>query len=140
MRETDIHGTPCVAVVDDDESLCRSLARLLRASGITSVAYRSAEEFLRDATAHRFDALILDVQLGGLSGLELQERLAASGSVTPVVFLTAHGEADLRARAHRAGCASYLLKSDPGEKVLAALSAALQQAPPGRPAPSRRGR
>lgn len=119
-----------MAVVDDDERTYRALARLLRASGVESVNYRSAEDFLGDATAPRFDALILDVQLGGMSGLELRERLAASGSVTPVLFLTAHGEVELRERAKRSGYAPYLLKSDPGEVVLAALFRVLREAPP----------
>jgi len=116
----------CVAVVDDDESLCRSLARLLRAAGIDSVAYSSAEGFLGDASRRRFDCLVLDIQLGGMSGVELAEKLADAGSSTPVVFVTAHDEPETRARALRAGCAAYLRKSDPGEALLEALRQAIQ--------------
>jgi FixJ family two-component response regulator len=83
----EIAGHTCVAVVDDDESLNRSLARLLRASGIHPVTYLSAESFLDDAKRPEFDCLILDIQLGGISGIELCERLAATGSTTPVVKL-----------------------------------------------------
>jgi len=110
-----------VAIVDDDVSLCRSVARLLRASGWRPVTYLSAEEFLADAERSRFDCLILDVQLGGISGIELQEQLLASGSTTPVIFLTAHEEAEVRDRAMRAGCVAYLCKRDPGELVIRAL-------------------
>jgi len=124
MRETP--DVACVAVVDDDESLCRSLARLLRAAGIDSVAYASAEGFLGDASRRRFDCLVLDIQLGGMSGVELAEKLADAGSTTPVVFVTAHDEPETRARALRTGCAAYLRKSDPGEALLEALRRAIQ--------------
>ena len=116
----------CVAVVDDDESLCRSLERLLRAAGIDCVAYASAERFLGDATQRHFDCLLLDIQLGGMSGVELAEKLADTGSTTPVIFVTAHDEPEIRARALRAGCAAYLRKSDPGETVLDALRRAMR--------------
>jgi len=114
-----------VAIVDDDESLCRSMARLLRASGFQPTTYLSAEAFLADTEHSRFDCLILDVQLGGISGIELQEQLVASGSTTPVIFLTAHEEAEVRERALRAGCALFLQKRDSGEAVLRALFRAI---------------
>ena len=97
------------------------MARLLRASGFRPVTYLSAEAFLDDAEHSRFDCLILDVQLGGISGIELQEQLVASGSTTPVIFLTAHEEAEVRERAIRTGCISFLYKRDSGETVIRAL-------------------
>lgn len=121
----------CVALVDDDESLCRSLGRLLRASGFRSVAFRSAEEFLGDDARSRFDCLILDIQLDDMSGVELAERLTASRSTIPVIFLTAHDEPDVRERALATGCAAYLRKSDPGEIVLDALRRAMGRGPSG---------
>ncbi len=117
----------CVALVDDDESLCRSMARMLRASGVRSVSYPSAEGFLADRLRPEFDCLVLDIQLGGISGVELARQLADSGSTTPVIFITAHDEPELRAQALRAGCAAYLRKSDPGETVLEALHRAIRQ-------------
>ena len=123
---SDSRVNPCVALVDDDESMCRSLARLLRASGIDCVAYASAETFLRDAAHRRFNCLILDIQLGGISGVELAEKLADSGSITPVIFVTAHDEPHMREQALRAGCTAYLRKSDPGETVLDALCRAIR--------------
>ena len=122
-EETPIN--PCVAMVDDDESLCRSLARLLRACGIESVAYGSAEDFLGDASRPRFDCLLLDIQLGGMSGIELAQRLVDSGSTIPGIFITAYDEPDLRDRAIRTGCAAFLRKSDPGEAVIGALREAI---------------
>ena len=111
--------------MDDDVSLCRSLERLLRVYGIESVAYDSAEDFLGDASRPRFDCLLLDIQLGGMSGLDLAQRLADSGSTIPVIFITAHDEPDLRDRALRAGCVAFLRKSDPGEAVVGALRKAI---------------
>lgn len=116
----------CVAMVDDDESLCRSLARLLRVSGVHSVTYLSAEDFLRDENRPPFDCLILDIQLGGMSGIQLHEQLAKGGSTTPVVFLTAHDEPELRERAQQTGCSAFLGKHDPGEAVLAAVARAIR--------------
>lgn len=117
----------CVAVVDDDESLCRSLARFLRASGIESVAYLAAEDFLRDAARPPFDCLVLDIQFGGMSGIELAQRLADGGSTIPVIFITAHDQPNVREQALRAGCAAYLRKSDQGEAVLEALRRAIHR-------------
>jgi FixJ family two-component response regulator len=120
--------SPYVAVVDDDESLCRSLTRLLRASGIRSKSYPSAAAFLEGGRHERFDCLILDIQLDGMSGIELQERLAASGSTTPVIFITAHDGSDMRERAMRCGCTAYLTKSEPFDTVLAAIAKASSRA------------
>lgn len=110
-----------VAVVDDDESLCRSLARLLRAAGIQPITYASAEAFLADTKQPTFDCLLLDIRLGGMSGLELAQRLAASGSGTPVIFITAQDEPEIRSQALQTGCVAYLRKTDSAETLLAAI-------------------
>lgn len=115
------HDIVYIAVVDDDESLCRSFSRLLRASGFQPVAYPSAEAFLQDNKCPRFDCLVLDVQLPGLSGLELSQRLTAAADTTPVVFITAHDEPEVRSEALATGCAGFFHKSDPGEQVLEAI-------------------
>jgi FixJ family two-component response regulator len=108
-----------VAVVDDDESLCRSLGRLLRASGFQPIIYASAENFLRDTKKPKFDCLILDIQLGAcMSGVELQRHLAAAGETTPVIFITAHDDLEIRAEAESAGCAAYFSKTHSGEEVV----------------------
>ena len=111
----------CVAVVDDDESLCRSLGRLLRASGIQPVTYASAEAFLADTKRPQFDCLVLDIQLGGMSGIELQRQLVAAGEKTPVIFITAHDDLEARAEAEAAGCAAYFRKIDSGAQVIEAI-------------------
>jgi FixJ family two-component response regulator len=113
--------TTYVAIVDDDESVRRSFARLLRASGIQPVTYESAESFLADAKRPRFDCLVLDVHLGGMSGIELGRRIAAEGGHAPVIYITAHDDPDTRASAQSAGCVAYFSKGDSGADVLAAI-------------------
>ena len=107
-----------VAIVDDDESLCRSLGRLLRAAGIQPITYRSAEAFLADRKQPRFDCLVFDVQLGGMSGIELGRRLSAVGGYAPFIYITAHDDIETRASAEAAGCAAYFRKTDSGAEVL----------------------
>lgn len=87
-----------------------------------SRTYRSAEDFLLDTANSECDCLILDIQLGGMSGIELNERLRASGSTTPVIFITAQDEPEKRERALRSGCVAYLRKSEPAEVILAAIA------------------
>jgi FixJ family two-component response regulator len=110
-----------VAVVDDDENLCRSFSRLLRAGGIQPITYASAEAFLADAKHPQFECLVLDIQLGGMSGIELAQRLVAEGGHTPIIFITAHDDPKTRAEAEAAGCTAYFRKSDSGAEVLDAI-------------------
>jgi FixJ family two-component response regulator len=110
-----------VAVVDDDESLCRSFARLLRAAGFQPITYASAEAFLADTKHPRFDCLVLDIQLGDMSGIELSRHLTAEGGRTPVIFITAHDNRNGRAEAEAAGGAAYFRKSDSGADVVEAI-------------------
>ena len=114
-------GVVNVAVVDDDASLCRSFARLLRAAGLQPVTYASAEAFLDDVQHPRFDCLLLDVQLGGMSGLELRRRLTAGKDPTPVIFITAQDDPELRRQALADGCAGFFRKTDPGRLVVDAI-------------------
>src|SRR2546430_16455421 len=86
-----------VAVVDDDEKLCQSFGRLLRAAGLQPITYPSAEAFLADTKQPRFDCLVLDVQLGGMSGIELAQGLTAEGAPPPFIFITAHDDPAPRA-------------------------------------------
>jgi FixJ family two-component response regulator len=125
-------SAPCqtyVGVVDDDENVCRAMSRLLRAEGFQPVSYPSAEAFLADNKRPVFDCLVLDVQLGGMSGIELHRQLDSSGSSTPVVYVTAHDEPGIREEAQDAGCAGYFRKTDPGEDVLQAIRRAVATSP-----------
>ena len=110
-----------VAVVDDDENFCRSLGRLLRAAGMQPITYASAEAFLADTKHPRFDCLVLDVHLGGMSGIELGQRLVAEGGHAPFICITAHDDPETRAAAEAAGCAAFFRKTDSGADVLDAI-------------------
>jgi FixJ family two-component response regulator len=122
---TEMSRRTTVAIVDDDSSVCKALGRLFRAAGIDSKSYPSAEEFLADAAADP-DILVLDIQLPGISGIELQTALASSGRDIPIIFVTAHDEPELRIEAERRGCVKYLRKTDPGDSVLENIQKALQ--------------
>jgi len=110
-----------VGVVDDDANFSRALGRLLRAAGIQSITYTSAEAFLADTKQPRFDCLVLDIQLGGMSGIELGRRLVADGREAPFIYLTAHDEPEERAGAEAIGCAAFFRKTDSGADVLNAI-------------------
>ena len=110
-----------VAVVDDDESFCRSLGRLLRAAGMQPITYPSAEAFLADRKHPQFDCLVLDVQLGGMSGIELGQRLVAEGRYAPFIYMTEHDLPETRAGAEAAGCAAFFRKTDSDADILDAI-------------------
>ena len=107
-----------VAVVDDDEELCRSFGRLLRAAGFQPITYASAEALLADSKQPQFDCLVLDIELGGMSGIELAEHLLEKGCSTPFIFISGHEYLNARARALVPGAAAYFRKTDPGADVL----------------------
>jgi len=90
-------------------------------AGFQPITYASAEAFLTDAKRPRFDCLVLDIQLEGMSGLELTRRLVAVQDATPVIFIAAYDEPEVRAQALATGGAGYFRKTDPGEQVLDAI-------------------
>ncbi|HYC09396.1 MAG TPA: response regulator [Steroidobacteraceae bacterium] len=110
-----------VAIIDDDASACRALGRLLRGMGFEVSTYGSAEAFLADPARERFSGLLVDIQLGGMSGLDLQQRLRAEGSRTPVIFITAHDDPAVRSLAVQRGCAGFFRKTDPGASIIETL-------------------
>jgi FixJ family two-component response regulator len=116
---------PHIAVIDDDESYCRSVVRLLRAADYRTMTYPSAEAFLADENRPAFDCLLLDIAMDGLSGLDLQRRMAAAGSRTPVIFVTAHDDTITRDVAESLGCAAFISKVEPTGALLATLTSIL---------------
>jgi FixJ family two-component response regulator len=116
-----VRTKPPVAIVDDDTSMCRSLSRLLSLTGYAPCSFRSAEEFLADADRGRFACALIDIQLGGMSGLELQRALAERGDTTALIFVTAHDEPAMRAEALRGGCAAFFSKTEDGTRILDAI-------------------
>jgi FixJ family two-component response regulator len=118
-----------VAVVDDDDSFARALERLLRASGFEVHTFSSAEAFLAPTTFPPPDCLVLDIQLGGISGLDLLQRLRESGILTPVIFVTAHDVPEFREQARQAGCIAYLRKPVGKPALLEAIAKAITPTP-----------
>jgi FixJ family two-component response regulator len=110
-----------IAIVDDDELHCRSLDRLVRRAGFHALTFQSAEDFLAAPERSSFKCLLLDVQLGGISGTALHRRLLAEGDVTPVIYITAHDDTTGRAEALRIGCAGFFLKTDASSAIIQAL-------------------
>ncbi len=113
-----------IVIIDDDTSHSRAVARLLSASGMQPVVFSSAEDYLARREAVPADCLVLDIQLGGMSGFELQSRLAAAGTAPPIVFLSAHSESETIAHVASTGC-SYVRKTDPGQMLLEAIHRAI---------------
>ncbi len=110
-----------IAVVDDDISVCTSLCRLLRLARFQPIAYASAEAFLADDQRPGCDCLVLDIRLGGMSGLELLAQLVAQKAQLPVIFVTAVDEPAARAEATALGCAGFFSKSAPGSGIIEAI-------------------
>jgi FixJ family two-component response regulator len=116
-----------VSVVDDDASLRRSVRNLLTSAGFTVQAFSSAEEFLESPQRTNTGCLVLDLRMGGMSGLDLLKHLRATGWGIPVVILTAHGDDDARGRALQAGAAAFLGKPFRGDALLDVVKTALDR-------------
>jgi FixJ family two-component response regulator len=114
-----------VYVVDDDASLRTALSRLLRAAGYHVQCYASAAEFLLAAPSDHPACLLLDVEMTGASGLDLQAALAGRERRLPIVFLTAHGDIPMTVRAMRGGASDFLTKPVTRDTLLPALEAGL---------------
>jgi FixJ family two-component response regulator len=121
---------PLVVVVDDDESVCRAIKRLLRSVGMAAESFSSGEEFLDTLSSipsYRPDCVILDVQMPGLNGLEVQGRLTTSG--LSIIFITAHDDIGVRGQALAAGAVAYLRKPFDDEVFIKTVHAALHITP-----------
>ena len=110
-----------VYVVDDDESAREGVARLIRSAGFVAKTFKSGEEFLATPRANLPSCLVLDVNLPGLNGLDLQGKLAESRPRVPIVFLTGHGDIPMTVRAVKAGAANFLTKPVDDEALLDAI-------------------
>jgi FixJ family two-component response regulator len=99
-----------IAVIDDNPSMLKGLDRLLSAHGFRVQKFSSAESFLERFAECEADCLLLDIHLGGISGIDLQRRLTSSGTDLPVIFMTAIDNEANRREAFDAGCIAYLKK------------------------------
>jgi FixJ family two-component response regulator len=116
---------PLIAVVDDDEAIREALQSLLRSVGLRAEMFASAEDFLQAGQRQATACLILDVRMPRMSGLELQRQMATANCPTPIIFITAHGDEETRARALRAGALAFLDKPFSDEVLLRAVQTAL---------------
>ena len=119
-------NAPLISIVDDDDSVRESLSGLIRSVGFKAVVFASAEEFLNSGQLRNTDCLILDVRMSGMNGLELQRQLGASHCEIPIIFITAHGDEEVRSRALNGGAVEYLLKPFSEEALLKAIDVALK--------------
>src|SRR5258705_11014903 len=119
--------TPTVFVIDDEESVRKALRRLLRASGYQAVVFGSAQEFLEQCRPAMVGCLVLDVAMPEMSGLELQQILAARGSGWPIIFLTGQDDAPISFKARNQGTIGFFTKPVDGESLLAAVEKAIEQ-------------
>lgn len=115
-----------ISIVDDDESVREATKGLVRSLGYATVTFSSAEEYLRSDRVRDTSCLITDVQMPGMTGVELQDRLIASGKRTPVIFVTAFPEDNIRARVLEAGAFGYLSKPFNDECLIECLDEALK--------------
>ena len=118
-------AAPIVHIVDDDAPFRTAVRRVLDASGYRVALYDSAEQLLATLPAGEPGCILLDVRMPGLSGPQLQERLAELGNRVPIVFLTGHGDIPMSVQAIKAGAEDFLTKPVAREKLVAAVERAL---------------
>ena len=116
-----------VFVVDDDASMRESLKNLTRSVGLRVEAFASAQEFLRAKRSNEPGCLVLDVRMPGVSGLDLQKRMAETGTDLPIIFLTGHGDIPMSVRAMKAGAVEFLTKPVREQDLLDAIQQALER-------------
>ena len=99
-----------VAIIDDDDSYRVAVQRLLKSAGFSVQSFASAEDFLKSGRQHETGCLISDIRMPGMSGLDLQAKLNADHCPIPTIFITAHGDEDVRLQAMRGGAVRFMVK------------------------------
>lgn len=116
---------PVISIVDDDTSFRRATARLINSLGHAVASFASAEEFLESGRLDETACLVADVQMPGMSGVELQSRLRAEGCRVPIIFITAYPESNVRQRALASGAVAFLDKPFSDDELISSLGHAL---------------
>jgi len=116
-----------ISVVDDDESICRTTTRLIESFGFRAAAFESAEILLGSGQLLDTSCLIVDVQMPGMNGLQLQSHLAAEGCSIPIIFITAYDDEESHRQAMQAGAVAILGKPFSDEQLLQTIRSALRQ-------------
>lgn len=104
------NAAPVVFVVDDDSSIRKAIARLVRSAGMDAIAYASAQEYLTSFDADRAGCLVLDLSMPGISGLDLQQALGDATAAPPIIFITGHGDVPATVQAMKRGAVEFLTK------------------------------
>jgi FixJ family two-component response regulator len=120
-------SAPVVFVIDDDADVRTSIQGLLKAAGLRSESFGTAEEFLRDKEPDGPSCLVLDVSLPGVSGLELQRKLVDAGVRIPIIFLTGHGDIPMTVKAIKSGAVEFLTKPFDDQDLLNAIQVAFDR-------------
>ena len=118
---------PTVFIVDDDPSVLKALARLMRSAGLNTTTFASPQEFLDNHDQNAPGCLVLDVAMPRINGLELQQAIAASGSELPVIFLTAHGDIPMSVRAIKQGAVDFFTKPVDDSDLIEAIHDAIKK-------------
>jgi FixJ family two-component response regulator len=121
--------SPVVCVVDDESLMRDSLRNLFRSVGLKVQTFASAQEFLNNSFSEAPSCLVLDVQMPGTSGLELQRELGDRESGVPIIFMTGHGNIPMSVRAMKAGAFEFLTKPCRDEDLLRAVNQAIERGP-----------
>jgi len=120
-------STPTVFVVDDDDNVRLSIAALLRSAGFRAETFATAQGFLGRKRGEEPSCLVLDLQLPGRDGLDVQRELADTGDSMPIIFVTAHGDIPTTVRAMKSGAVEFLTKPFDGEHLLGVIHLALER-------------
>jgi FixJ family two-component response regulator len=121
---------PLIAIVDDDESVCRAVRRLVRSLTMDAETFSSGQQLLDLLDAMPLfqpDCLIVDVQMPGMNGFDVQDRLTVAGSTIPVIFITAHDQVGVREKALATGAVAFLRKPFGDELLIKTLHEALKR-------------
>jgi len=122
MESTEV---PMISIIDDDRAVREATKGLVRSLGYNASAFASAEEFLGSERLNDTSCLITDLQMPGLSGIELQDRLIAGGHRMPIIFITAYPEESIRVRAMKAGAVCFMSKPYSDASLVGCIEKAL---------------
>ena len=113
-----------ISIVDDDESVRRTTKLLVESFGYRAAVFESAESFLKSSQLYETSCLVVDVQMPGMNGLQLQSQLAAEGHSIPIIFITAYGDQESRRQGVQAGAIAFLYKPFSDAQLLKSIRSA----------------
>ena len=126
IEDQQLQNSPLISIIDDDESMRCAVKSLVTSLGLNARTFASAEDFLRSPHVEHTSCLISDLQMPGLSGVELQKMLLAQGRHIPIIFMTAFPEERMRSRAIEAGALGFLSKPFESQMLLNLIEKAIE--------------